>query len=1698
MRFLGGFLAYGRDKDRQCAEKNKEDGEGADDMPSARTVEYILRHLLKGVRAKDKNVRFRVCQLMALSVNLIGAIDEQLFQELQAAIIERTRDKETSIRVQSVIALSRLQEPTENALQNPNNPASRLIDMLRHDPSAEVRRTILSHIDVIPSTISHIIERTQDVDPLTRRAVFTNSLSELSDFRALTIGEREKVLRNGLMDRNDGVKEACRKLVAHWVDQTNGDILKLLSRLDVTHSESAEGVLVAFLDMRADYIEELELNSHFWSNLTTENAFYVRVLFQYLKDKGMDEKLDQLMPEITRLAFYIQKYNDIVQNIADKGGDTTDSEYVMGQLLLLAKQLDFSDEVGRRKMFSLLRKILPSYLGFSGLYLHFVYLYIGEILTLPTTADDHVESILDIMRQISLDEKDFTRLMVEIISEINDTIEVEPPMEKMDCANPNKRKASTELQRGDESDDGAKSAPEELKIALTQHRCLLITRYVFERSEEGLNENSTLYGLLNQLVIPAVRSFNPVMREEGLHCLGLCCFLDESLAFQNIQLFVYCIKNGHFEVQLKCLKIVFDLVMAYGYSTMSDKLENPNDIRDLFAQALDHTHPSIQSLTVEGLSKLMLLKMLRDEVLLERMVVLFYDPATISNLQLRQCLSYFLPVYCYSAAENQACLAQVFVPAFLKILKQCKQQKDATIGTLQIASQMVEWTDPQRLINLNGTKEEMNVGLQADIAIEIVKAIFVEKGALTRKLLCQVLNRLKIEGAGTLRLQKLILLLPLKRKKPVADSVARSAYTKFENHVHRLFTSQYQQLPNTQLDDEFAESAELESIREFVCSVSYEDEIEEVEETQKPRSSISRDAKRKASGNMKRLFVNRTVESDIETDEEEESESEAESNSNKAMALSILSRFSKNLAPSITVQSRRALLLGQTRQFTSPIDASIGLTEEQKEYQNIARSFADKELAPRMQEWDEKEDMPVDVLKKGAELGFGGVYCKEDFGGTNLSRLETSIIFEALSTGCVSTTAYISIHNMAAWMIDTFGNEEQRAKYLPDLIAMNTLASYCLTEPGAGSDAASLATTAKKVGKHYILNGSKAFISGGGLSNVYLVMARTGQEGPKGISCFIVEKGFPGLSFGAKEKKLGWNSQPTRAVIMEDCQVPEENLLGGEGRGFNIAMRGLNGGRINIASCSLGGAQASMEQVLEHVQVRKQFAKTLATFQHTQFKLADMATSLNASRLMVRQAASLLDQDSSLAPTYCAMAKLKATEDCFKICDDALQLFGGYGYLKDFKVQQYLRDSRVHRILEGTNEVMRIITSRALLAQGLFPDPGPWKVPRAKPVALTKPLGVEALPKQRYYKSKRTPYVLNVMVVGETGLGKTTFMNTLFNTDLTESISSENPKDTKTVTIRPTYYELQEDDVTLNLCVIDTPGFGDQLNRENDLAPIIEYIDDQFNAFLNAERSPDFRRAIPDTRVHAVLYFIPPTGHTLKDLDILALKTLSNKCNVIPVIAKADTLTPEERMTFKQAILRDVDKNGIKIYPTSYEGDRETVPDLEKHIPFTVIGSDSLIEVDGRLVRGRRYRWGVVEVENPAHCDFTYLRDLIMTACLHDLIEMTHTIHYHAYRAGVLRPAGRPPSILKCDEEYETRIETAMLAMTTEMQQREEEIRQKFVQKVREKEASLRAREEELLRKRHAMMQELEEQKRQLEAEEREINELYLASRNSV
>ncbi|HEX8363827.1 MAG TPA: acyl-CoA dehydrogenase family protein [Allosphingosinicella sp.] len=379
--------------------------------------------------------------------------------------------------------------------------------------------------------------------------------------------------------------------------------------------------------------------------------------------------------------------------------------------------------------------------------------------------------------------------------------------------------------------------------------------------------------------------------------------------------------------------------------------------------------------------------------------------------------------------------------------------------------------------------------------------------------------------------------------------------------------------------------------------------------------------------------------------------------------------------------------------------SQFDLTDEQRQIQEMAQQFTADAITPHAAEWDEKHIFPRDTIRQAAELGFGSIYVSEESGGIGIGRLEAALIMEAMAYGCPSTSAFISIHNMASWMIDRFGSAAVKRKYLPSLVTMERMGSYCLTEPGSGSDAAALKTRAVKDGDCYVVSGSKAFISGGGENEIYVTMVRTGQEGPKGISCVVIEKDMPGVSFGAQEKKLGWHSQPTAQVNFDEVRVPAENLVGGEGEGFRIAMMGLDGGRLNIGACSLGGAQRCLDEAIAYTKERKQFGQPIADFQATQFTLADMETELQAARTLLYAAAVKVTENAPDKSKFAAMAKRLATDTGSSVVDRALQLHGGYGYLQDYPIERFWRDLRVHSILEGTNQIMRVIVARDLMRQ---------------------------------------------------------------------------------------------------------------------------------------------------------------------------------------------------------------------------------------------------------------------------------------------------------------------------------------------------------------------------------------------------------------
>jgi alkylation response protein AidB-like acyl-CoA dehydrogenase len=392
-----------------------------------------------------------------------------------------------------------------------------------------------------------------------------------------------------------------------------------------------------------------------------------------------------------------------------------------------------------------------------------------------------------------------------------------------------------------------------------------------------------------------------------------------------------------------------------------------------------------------------------------------------------------------------------------------------------------------------------------------------------------------------------------------------------------------------------------------------------------------------------------------------------------------------------------AFAAGGASAIAAAMTGQFDLTDDQRAIQEMAQRFTADAITPFAAEWDEKHIFPRDTIKAAAELGFGAIYVSEGAAGIGLGRLEAALIMEAMAYGCPSTSAFISIHNMASWMIDCFGDDGVKSKYLPSLVTMDRIASYCLTEPGSGSDAAALKTRAARDGDHYVVSGSKAFISGGGANEIYVTMVRTGADGPKGISCLVIEKDMPGVSFGAQEKKMGWHSQPTAQVNFDEVRVPVENLVGGEGDGFKIAMAGLDGGRLNIGACSLGGAQRAIDEAMAYTRQRTQFGKAIADFQNTQFRLADMETELQAARILLYTAAAKVSAGAADKTKFSAMAKRLATDTGMSVVDRALQMFGGYGYLQDYPVEKLYRDLRVHQILEGTNEIMRVVIAREML-----------------------------------------------------------------------------------------------------------------------------------------------------------------------------------------------------------------------------------------------------------------------------------------------------------------------------------------------------------------------------------------------------------------
>ncbi|KAF9168468.1 hypothetical protein DFQ26_007599 [Actinomortierella ambigua] len=835
IQFVSAFILCTREKDIENSagkesENMDEDDEGEEGI-SSRFVESLMHHLLKGVRVKDKHVRLRSCQLIALSTNSLGAMDDDLYQELKSSLMERIRDKESAVRVQAVFALSKLQGGDEDG--EVDSVVAKMLDVMRHDPAADVRRSALFNIEHTKSTMPYILERARDVDAYNRRGVYSKPMDEIPDFRVLSISDREKLLRHGLSDRDAGVKKACTKMLStKWIHQAEDNLIEFLERLDVMSSSVADDVLKAFFEYRSDILGSLNFNDVFWANLTVESALLVRTYAEYCCSQHDDIAFEKAIPEVTRHAYHIQKYSNSMQEAGED--DRPEAEFIVTQLLMIAKLLDYSDENGRRMMFNLLR----------------------EMLMLSDIPDKHLDCIVETIGKISLNEKDFTRIVIEIISDIRAAIDEQEflrnPAESEDDSDeqspdertpdentidmldtPRKRKRSIverPRRRSVMSVGEVGQNKNDLDTMLIRVRCLTITKCMLERSEEPLKENSYVYGLLNELVIPALGRQEEVMQELGLQCLGLICVLDQTLAQSNMDLFLTCIFAANASDQLKSLslKIVFDLILTFGMTNMSAQVTEERIHTDLL-KSLDDSSEVIQAIAAEGVAKLMLTKLLKSPEVMQKLVILYFIPETANNNHLRQCLNYFLQVCFHSAHENQVVLAPLVTPILVTLIEKFTESNGSMPTPNVMGQQLLEWVEPKRVLGADSADasqpgKAIDFGLPANIGIDIAKLLFTEERNHIRKHLVAILHKVRMDNdAGEIRLKTMTLLLGnLKVKRPLKEPASRKYILSIEKSILKLF----EDAPETLDDSELAKLEELTATREFVDAIEEQDEPE--------------------------------------------------------------------------------------------------------------------------------------------------------------------------------------------------------------------------------------------------------------------------------------------------------------------------------------------------------------------------------------------------------------------------------------------------------------------------------------------------------------------------------------------------------------------------------------------------------------------------------------------------------------------------------------------------------------------------------------------------------------------------------------------------------------------------------------------------------------------------------------------------------
>ncbi|GAA5901902.1 condensin subunit YCG1 [Sporobolomyces salmoneus] len=811
VKFIAGFVAFSVDYDFKQREgrEEEEDEDEEDDGPASRLVSQLLSFLLRGFQAKNKIARYRCVQLVALMINNLGEIDDDSFQHLKNALLDRVHDKESSVRLQAVVALSKLQEADEDEEEEDSDDEEEakksvsevLIDIMNHDSAAEVRRAALMDLFPTPETLPALLRRTLDVDTVNRRLTFTHVLPSIQ-VKHLSIAQREQIMSRGLRDREEAVQRAAKKLIGLWADQAGGieEFIKLFDAYGEEGGKVAEKAVEALVEVRGELFDGLEFGDDFFQSLTPATAFLARVYFSYLRTES-NPLLADLEPVVTALAFFIQaEWTQLVvllESEERREDREAEHEFIVRQLVGMAMNLDYGDEIGRRKMFELMREML-------------------QHSSLPQTL---IPQCLDVLLK-GTSERDFMRIVVEIVqslrrdsqlvtsdSELSDEEEEDSSSEDEDGEGGNGQKRNHRRRKS--------KSPEQLeKRKELDLRCLIVVKALLERVMSALQENSMLHGLVAELIVPAVKTKDFEVRAQGLICLGLCCLLDKSMALDSFQLLARQSEVTEGELQVKILQTLFDLIILHGVNFGEERGFGVDVILGLLSSSLDQEDPRAAATAVVGISKLILSGMVTDEEILSRLVLLYFAGETVDNQELRQCLSYFFPIYCYSNPQNQRRVSNVVVKT-LEVLRSVYDElkdKSSMVTPLQIGSQLVDWTDSQKAVNIKGVKPDETI--QLDLAITMTKALYKSEEKDERKLWCQLLPKLHIpEDSDALKIKALtILISELKENRPLGDAVPHNALNRFETSLNKVFSDRLEALTDEQIDS----SEAVKAVKAFI------------------------------------------------------------------------------------------------------------------------------------------------------------------------------------------------------------------------------------------------------------------------------------------------------------------------------------------------------------------------------------------------------------------------------------------------------------------------------------------------------------------------------------------------------------------------------------------------------------------------------------------------------------------------------------------------------------------------------------------------------------------------------------------------------------------------------------------------------------------------------------------------------------------